>query len=412
MDPHRSPPTEARRGESRASNGPIRLAGAPLDLCAYPAETITNRHFRSLELPPMERIYLPPPLTSLLEGEPEETLHFIEDDNRGAILPEAVATLDGTPFYLSVKGVGSNVDPYSWRTLDRTYASELSDDARVGRRLQQGRETGSDRIITGELWLRGSPYGGQGLEHGMTALKISERADLTSIGGFLIAPVVKLSLLPLGLEEQLRHIHWYRKYPGRMVQELRLVPSNVRVYFHAKSTVGNNIRQVFDQFRIDTNGAALQFETNFLRTTVALVTLFARTLTFDVARGTYEGLDFHDVWLDKDAVVAPDGSVYFVDLEGIEPVSVEKGGVPEKIEDQIYRSLYELTFAYEQIEQERARRFGSVGSRKRHFEAVLGDAVKDDPFVRLRTVGGNAELVIQNNCQEESLYTRFRAVDR
>ena len=389
----------------------MKLAGLPLELAGFPAESLTNSKFRDFAPPEMDLFYLPHALTPLVPDSPRAFHQFIEDDNRGAVLPDPVATLDGQEFYLSVKGVGSSVDPYSWRPLDRAYAAELTSDPVVRQKLQQSPPDRTDRIITGELWLRGSPYGGQGLEHASTALRISERADLTTIGGFLIAPVVKVCFLPPALEDQLRQIFWFRQYRGRMVQELRLVPSNVRVYFHSRNTVGNNIRHVFDLFAVDSDERALRFETNFVRSTVAMLTLFARSMTCDPARGTYRGLDFHDVWLDKDAVVAPNGSVYFVDLEGVEEVTVEREGVREKIEDQVYRSLYELTFAYEQIEGERARRFGDAGSRKRHFEAILRAALETDPFVGLREEGSRLELVIRNNCQEESLYTRFPALD-
>ncbi|MGA7922406.1 MAG: hypothetical protein WCA77_00295 [Thermoplasmata archaeon] len=237
-------------------------------------------------------------------------------------------------------------------------------------------------------------------------------ADLTSIGGFLIAPVVKVCFLPQSLEDRLRQVYWYRQYPGRMVQEVRLVPSNVRVYFHSKNTVGNNIRYLFDLFSVSSSAQAVQFETNFVRSTVAMLTLFARTLTYDPVRGKYKGLDFHDVWLDKDAVLSPNGSAYFVDLEGIDEVFVEKSEVKEKITDQVYRSLYELTFAYEQIEAERVRRFGDPMHRRRHFEEVLRAALEGDPLVRLSENGSQLDLTIRNKSQEESLYVNFRAVDR
>ena len=389
----------------------MKLAGVPLKLAAYPAEAITNRQFHEHRLTLLDRIYLPAGLRAMMDEPPAEELQFIEDDNRGAILPEPIATLDGQPFYLSVKGVGSTLDPYSWRPLDRAYAAELAGDPAVRERLAGAPADGAERIITGELWLRGSPYGGQGLEHALTALRVSELADLTNLRGFRIAPVVKISMLPSRLEEQLRLIHWYRKYPGRMVQELRLVPSNVRIYFHSRSSVGNSIAQVFDQFSLGSDDRAVRFETRFIGSTIAMLTLFARTLAFDAARGRYSGLDFHDVWLDKDAVVSPDGTVYFVDLEGIAPVVVDREEVREKIEDQIYRSLYEMMFAYEQIERERARRFGSDGRRKRRFEGLLREAVRLDPYVRVESAGSSTELEIRNNCQEESLFTRFRMVD-
>lgn len=390
----------------------MRLTGLPLELEAYPAESLTNFRFAGHDLARLDRFYLPPALAGLWDEPPVETHPFLEDDNRGAVEAQPIATFDGVEFYLSVKGVGSTIDPYSWSRLDRHFAAELAHDSDVRERLRRGAPNGADRVITGELWLRGSPYGGQGLEHATTALRISEMADLTSIGGFRIAPVVKVCFLPAALEERLRQIHWYRQYRGRFVQEMRLVPSNVRIYFHAKHTVGNSVGHVFDLFQIDSDDRAQRFEVNFVRSTIAMLTLFARTMTRDPTGDGYRGLDFHDVWLDKDAVVAPDGSVYFVDLEGIEAVTVPRGGVKEKIEDQVYRSLYELTFAYEQIERERVRRFGAPADRKRHFEQVVRSALRDDPYVGLEDAGANLEFVIRNKGLEESLYTRFQAVDR
>ena len=400
-----------RGAPSEVGGSNVRLSGLPLPLSGFLAETITNRNFLAYDLRRWDRYFLPPAMASLADGPPVETLDAVEDDNRSAIFPEPVARLDGLPFYLSVKGVGSTVDPFSFRRLDSVYATELTDEPEVRERLL--RETG-DRpggVITGELWLRGSPYGGQGLPHAMTALRVSERADLTSIEGFRIAPVLKIAFLPKPVEARLRSIHWYRKYRDRLVQELRLVPSNVRVYFHARSTIGNDPAHVFDLFSVDSPAKAHRFQTNFVRSGVALLTLFARTLSFQPGRGQYSGLDFQDVWLDKDAVLAPDGTVFFVDLEGIDEVRVEREAVREKIEDQIFRSLYEFMFAYEQIEGERARRFGSTGSRKRRFESLAVESLRDDPWVRTRSDGRGLALEIRNRCREESLWFEFPMVD-
>jgi len=400
------------QGELAGSFGKdLRLNGHPLPLLAFPAETITNRHFQPFALNGLDRYFLPPTLAPLADGPEVERVDAIEDDNRSAILPEPVASLDGLPFYLSVKGIGSTVDPFSLRRLDAAYAAELTDDPEVKRRLEGSTGDRPGGVITGELWLRGSPYGGQGLPHAMTALRVSERADLTSIGGFRIAPVVKIAFLPQAVEARLRSIHWYRKYQDRLVQELRLVPSNVRVYFHSRSTVGNDPGHVFDLFSIHSAGRAHEFEVNFVRSGVALLTLFARTLARDETRGRYSGLDFQDVWLDKDAILAPDGTVFFVDLEGIDTVWVEREEVREKIEDQIFRSLYEFMFAYEQIEGERARRFGSEGSRKRRFESVVVDSLRDDPFVRTHVDARGLALEVRNRLGERSLWFDFPLVD-
>jgi hypothetical protein len=354
---------------------------------------------------------LPVALAALTEAAVLGRRLFLEDDNRGAVSPEPVASLDGLPFYLSVKGIGSAVDPFAHRPLAPGAAAGLVSDPDTRRRLKLARDS-DGRMITGELWLRGSPYGGQGLEHALAALRISEMADLTSLRGFRIGPVLKVCSLPADLEERVRGIYWYRKFRGPIVQELRLVPSNVRIYFHARTTLGAHVGHLFDRFGIDSDARALAFEVRFVRSAVAMLTLFARTLSFDGARERYAGLDFHDVWLDKDAVLAPDGTVFFVDLEGIDRVSVERDAVREKIEDQVYRSLYEFAFAYEQIEAERCRRFGRAPERKAHFESVLAEALRDDPYARPAREAGGTVLRIRTACAEESLNTDFPLVDR
>jgi hypothetical protein len=389
----------------------MRLLGTPVRLLAYPCDSIPNARLAALGVPRLGRFYLPETQASLMDGDPPEPREFLEDDNRGAVSADPFVTLDGRPFHLSIKGIGSTVDPYSPRTLDVESALGIVSDPDVRARLQRSRSMSPGRLITGELWLRGSPYGGQGIEHARTALEISERADLTDLGGMRIAPVVEISLLPDALAERIRHIFWYRRYPGRIVQEARLVPSNVRIYFHARNTVGGNIAYLFDLFEIDSEPKAIAFEIAFLRTALPMLSLYARTLEAGPEPGRYRGLDFHDVWLDKDAVLAPDGSVFFVDLEGIEPVTVDRAQVRERIEDQIYRTLYELVFAYEQIEGERGRRFGARGTRKRQFEGILREAVRGDPFVGLEERGGRLDLCFLNKLHEPSLDVRFPGVD-
>ena len=401
--PKSLPPHAASRG--------LRLEGHPLNLCAYPAETLTNRNFGGFDLGRWDRYFLPPTLRALTDDPELEVAEAVEDDNRSAIFPDPVATLDGMPFYLSVKGLGSSIDPFSLRRLDVAYAQELSTDPDTRERLERAKGDRTGGIITGELWLRGSPYGGQGLPHALTALRVSERADLTSIGGFRIAPVVKVAFLPKPLGDRLRSIHWYRRFRDRLVQEIRLVPSNVRVYFHSRTTVGQDPGRVFDLFGLDSAARAHGFLQNFVRSGIAMMTLFARTLLLDSARNRYSGLEFLDVWLDKDAVLAPDGTVFFVDLEGIEEVSVEREEVREKFEDQIFRSLYEFMYAYEQIDLERSRRFGAQGSRKRRFEGMVRDALRDDPIARARSGPGGLTLEVRNRLGEESLRFDFPLVD-
>ena len=386
------------------------MKGLPLYLDAYAAsESQTNKNFQEHEMREFERYYLSESMKPLTDLAPLYSREFIVDDNRGAVSPTPSLKIDGTDFYLSVKGVGSTTNPYSNQPLSTAEICNLLTDSKLKDRIVNCRAS-SPRYITGELWLRGSPYGGQGLQHATTSMKVSEMADLTSIHGFRIAPLVKIVFLPQELESEIKGIYWYRKFQGRLVQEARLVPSNVRIYFHSGSTLGGNIGSVYELFGIDTNGKALRFLENFVKSGIAFLTLFARTMKSN-PDGTFGGLDFYDVWLDKDAVLAPNGTIYFVDLEGLEWMTIESKYVKEKIEDQIFRSLYEFMYAYEQIERERCLRFGGLVDRKVQFEYLLREALKNDEIVDLARDGARLQLVVGNLLGENGLTAKFPIID-
>jgi len=388
----------------------MKMKGLPLNLSMYEtSEILTNKHFQEFRMPEFERVCLPESMKPFTDLSPLGSKEFIADDNRGAVCASPCLTMDGTDFYLSVKGVGSTTNPFSQQLLGKAEICTLLKDSNLKERIVNSEEK-VPRYITGELWLRGSPYGGQGLQHATASMKVSEMADLTSIHGFRIAPVVKIVFLPESLEGEIKKIFWYRRFGGRMVQETRLVPSNVRIYFHSGSTVGGNIGSIFDLFGIDENDKALEFLKNFVKSGIAFLTLFTRSIRNN-EDGTFSGLDFYDVWLDKDAVLAPDGTIYFVDLEGLEWITVGEERVKEKIDDQIYRSLYEFMYAYEQIERERSARFGNVMDRRAQFEYLLREALKDDKVVGLAREGGSLELVVGNVLGEHSITGKFPIID-
>jgi hypothetical protein len=388
----------------------VKLKGLPLNLNMYETfEVLTNKHFQEFKMPEFERIYLSESMRPFTDLSPSGAKEFIVDDNRGAVSASPSLTLDGTDFYLSVKGVGSTTSPFSPQLLGKAEICNLLKDSRLKDRIVNSEE-GAPRYITGELWLRGSPYGGQGLQHANTSMRVSEMADLTSIHGFRVAPLVKIVLLPEALENQIKKLYWYRRFGGRIVQETRLIPSNVRIYFHSGSTVGGNIGSIFDLFGIDANHKALAFLKNFVKSGIAFLTLFTRSIKSN-EDGTFSGLDFYDVWLDKDAVLAPDGTIYFVDLEGLEWITVGRNRIREKIDDQIYRSLYEFIYAYEQIERERVARFGDVTDRKVQFEYLLREALKNDEVIELAREGESLELVVGNVLGEQSIIGKFPIID-
>ncbi|MGD0160380.1 MAG: hypothetical protein ABSB89_08790 [Candidatus Bathyarchaeia archaeon] len=388
----------------------MKLKGLPLSLNIYEAsEILTNKHFQEFKMPEFERIYLPDSMRPFTGLSPLGAKEFIIDDNRGAVSTLPYLEMDGTDFYLSIKGIGSITNPFSHQVLGKAEICNLLKDSKLKDRIVNS-EGEAPRYITGELWLRGSPYGGQGLEHATTSMRVSEMADLTSIHGFRVAPLVKIAFLPEDLENEIKKVYWYRRFGGRMVQETRLVPSNVRIYFHSGSTIGGNIRSIFDLFGIDENDKALEFLKNFVKSGIAFLTLFTRSIKSN-EDGTFSGLDFYDVWLDKDAVLAPDGTIYFVDLEGLEWITVGEKKIHEKIDDQIYRSLYEFMYAYEQIERERIARFGIITDRKLQFEYLLREALKDDEVIDLAHEGQSLELIVGNNLGEQRLIKKFPIID-
>ncbi len=389
----------------------MKLKGLPLALDVYEtSEVLSNKHFQKLNLEDFQRLYFPVSMRPFINFKPLETKEFIADDNRSAISPFPSLRIDDTDFYLSMKGVGSTINPFSRQLLDKAEICSVLRDSALRERIVAFEET-APRYVTGELWLRGSPYGGQGLEHAMTSLRVSEMANITSIHGFRVAPLVKIAILPIDIEREAKKLFWYRQFKGRIVQELRLVPSNVRVHFHSGSTLGGNVRSVFDLFGIDNDDKAAIFSKNFLKSGIAYLTLFSRTLKSN-DDGTFSGLDFYDVWLDKDAVLAPDGTIYFVDLEGLEWITLAEKQIPEKIDDQIYRSLYEFMYAYEQIQRERSARFGVLHDRATQFEILLQQALKDDEVVGLASEGQSLKLVIGNILGAKHLTKEFTILDR
>jgi hypothetical protein len=389
----------------------MHLLGKNITLYRYKAEAaLKNEMLQDLDEPEICSIYIPDSMVPFIHNNPEEKIDFIEDDNRSAILPDPFVSIGGIRYFLSVKGIGSTTDPFSMRSLDRFHVSSLVNLLEIKEKLMD-HESKSNRFITGELWLRGSPYGGQGLEHATIAMKASSYANETSINGFRIAPLVRVNFIPEELERAVKEIYWYRKFRGRIVQEIRLVPSNVRIYFHSNNTVGSNAKQVFDLFGLDTEEKTFMFEVNFVRSAIAMLTLFPRTMS-RTPDGFYSGLDFYDVWLDKDAVIAPDGTIFFVDLEGIEAIQIRKEKVRDKIEEQIFRSLYEFMFAYEQIDHERRNRFNGSWDRKVQFEILLKEAMKLDPFINIIVDGATLKMLVKNALGDEELNMEFPILDR
>ncbi len=399
---------------------PIKLRGMPISLNVYDgAGTKTSKYFKSFDMPEFEKIYLPDSVEPFTEMDPIGTKELLIDDNRSAVSRLPYLTIDGTDFYFSVKGIGSTTSPFSRQLFKNEEICSLVKSNSIKHRIMNAREEKSPRYLTGELWSRGCPYGSQGLEFASIAMKAAEMSDssTTSIHGFRIAPLVKIIKLPKALQKEVTQVYWYRRFKREMVQEARLIPSNIRIYFHSDWTVGDDTGELFDFFHIDNNDKAMGFLKNFVKSGIAILTLFVRSMSKN-GNGTYTGFDFYDVWLDKDAVLAPDGTIFWADLEGLQEITI--GGknradlefnIEENMEHQIYRSLYEFMYAYEQIERERIKRFGHITDRKIQFEYLLRDALKNDEVIDLHRSPDSLELVIGNILGEEKLTKKFAILD-
>ena len=372
-------------------------------------EKKANRNFEQDEISSVEGLFLPESIKQMFPEYKYSEMNLIEDDNRSAIFPDPFVTIGETDFFLSVKGIGSTTDPYSMELLSKANTLVLSRNESMSKRISNLNDS-HGRFITGEVWLRGSPYGGQGEEHGLIALETSNMAQPLSINGFMVAPVIRLIYLPENMEKEIKNIYWYRKFKGRIVQELRLVPSNVRIYFHSYNTLGSNISRIFDMFSIGSNEQAIDFEINFIRSGLAALSIFARTMRIEMD-GSFSGLDYFDVWIDKDAVVAPDGTLYFVDLEGVERNYILESKVRDKIDEQFYRSLYEFTFALEQFEQERERRFNDLSDRRIRFQILIREALRKDPILNVNLIENSLQITIGNSLNLEKLYRTITLID-
>ena len=109
-----------------AGSAPIKLRGVPITLNAYDgAGTITNRYFRSFQMPELGRVYLPDSVKPFTDTDPIATRELLIDDNRSAVSREPYMAIDGTDFYLSVKGIGSTTSPFSRQLLKKEEVSSL-----------------------------------------------------------------------------------------------------------------------------------------------------------------------------------------------------------------------------------------------------------------------------------------------
>ncbi|HYS99571.1 MAG TPA: hypothetical protein VEO20_02795 [Thermoplasmata archaeon] len=353
-------------------------------------EFIGNPQFRDAADEFLRSAHVPALLWELAGKPPGWSHRGVRDDNRSVLLTDSRVVIDDREFVACIKGCGSPLDAYEVAPLTADRLRVLCHDSNLRTRIPSD-DGVAPGMLTGERWFGNVPYGGQAPDNALIGLTASLRAKGDSIAGFRICPVLGLVKLPEAFARIASSFYWYRQYHGEYWEEIRLMPSNVRLYFHSPITFGIDTGKALGLFEVESLEDAERFLRRMAGSALAALTLFARTLRADSSTGGYRGLGYHDVWLDKDAVIARDGTMHFADLEGIEDVPArDPAAVREMIASQFHRNVYEATYAFEALVIEVHRRFrvpGSFRRRRAWILELLEDAAHADPYVDVERQG-------------------------
>jgi len=296
----------------------------------------------------------------------------VPDDNRSVVLPGATVAVGGHRYAVSVKGIGARTPLYGASPFD-------SPDF-------------PPRLQTDELWMGEAPYGAQGEIPVARGLEVTSLAKGCSLNGFFLCPLLEANAFPAGAERP----YWYRRYWGERFQEQRLVPSNIRLYHQSDMTLGQHPEAVLTAFGVDTAEATEAFLGSYLSSGIAALTLLARSLQ-ETASGL-RGLDYADVWLDKDSLLARDGTIHFADLEGLVWRPVARDSLEIALRDQFDRGYYEFLFGADLLLRVAERRQGrsmGQGERRRALATRFLAALAGDSFTRCEENAAGLDLVVR-----------------
>lgn len=182
------------------------------------------------------------------------------------------------------------------------------------------------------------------------------------------------------------------------MQEQRLVPSNIRLYHQSKLTLGQTTAGVLKAFGINSLDLLDTFIENYISSGIAALTLYARTLRN--GKYGYEGLDYVNVWLDKDSVIAPDGTIHFADIEGLDWLSAGcEVNLEKRILSQFNRNYYEFMYGLDALLRQRSffvqsDTFFSIEDLRFDLAVRFEMALNKDPFIELKNSGDAIDIVI------------------
>jgi hypothetical protein len=253
-----------------------------------------------------------------------------------------------------------------------------------------------------------APYGGQGDAGARDALAISALVDeRATIAGVAVCPVAALIEVPASC---VRHEAFsYRRYRGAVLQEHRLVPSDVRLFHGNDGALGRDAERALRALGVTDPEALDAFVERYLRSGIAALTLWARTAR--ECPGGFEGLDYADVWLDKDSLLGSDGALVLVDLESLEwTPTTHRAGADQRIRWQIDRNYYELMYGLDAMLDVRdgwLDRETDARARRESVATRIVLALADDPFVTAVDAGDGIDLHVRAPGGRDPSIVRF-----
>ena len=314
----------------------------------------------------------------------KETYDMVPDGNRGAVLPGIKVELYGRTFVLSLKGIGARYPMYGDGLLD-------ADGVGVGFK---------GYAFSSESWFGESPWGAMSQKACLDDKALTELSGPDGINGFRICPMVRANPLPEWVMETARPMFWYRRLEGQApyYQQARLVPSDVRLFYQSEEALGHKTSHVLDCFKVEGMEALDEFMDNYIRSGMAALTLIARTARKHKTWG-HTALDYDDVWLDKDSLISPDGTLFFADIEGLDwvPLRDEPEAI-KRITKQFNRNFYEFMYGLDKLLSERDRRVGRPvdrQARRKELASRLELALAKDRYLTLERSGEHLDVIVR-----------------
>jgi hypothetical protein len=267
--------------------------------------------------------------------------------------------------------------------------------------------------FTSESYFGENPWGSVSRRTCLDDASITDLAYPYSIKGFQICPVIRAEPLPEDITTSAMAEYSYRRQDGDgpFFQEVRLMPSNVRLFYQSGTTLGKDTQRVLKHFAVGSREDLDDFIINYVRTGMAALTLSCRTARKE--GGGITGLDYHDVWLDKDSVISPQGELFFADIEGLDwayPVPEERFAV--SMTAQFNRNYYEFMYVLDRLIKERELTSGSPVSnhgRRETAASLFEVSLTEDRYLDLERKNGMLMMTLVPDL--DRCWTEIRLID-